>query len=166
MLIRDTNNKLRMQQAVLFGLKFTLPLPSKNKLAAADVSQSESCGGHVFPHDPHCLPTSVWPGGKLHVIASQPVGAVDLGGLPWGNRSASCIDFYFHAWVIWVPALQPQLGRHQGQLGRRGICFSSIGFTLRAGLDALPQHSCQSTRSAVIFKKEKAQKKLTFTLFS
>lgn len=54
---------------------------------------------------------------------SQPAGAVDLGGLPSGNRSASCIDFYFHGWVIWVSALESQLGCHQGQLGRRGICF-------------------------------------------
>jgi len=52
------------------------------------------------------------------VIASLP-GAVDLGGLPSGNRSASCIDFYFHGWVIWVSALQSQLGCHQGQLGRQ-----------------------------------------------
>lgn len=56
---------------------------------------------------------------------SQPAGAVDLGGggLPSGNRSASCIDFYFHGWVIWVSALKSQLGCHQGQLGRQGICF-------------------------------------------
>lgn len=54
---------------------------------------------------------------------SQLARAVDLGGLPSGNRSASCIDFYFHGWVIWVSALELQLGCHQGQLGKQGICF-------------------------------------------
>lgn len=67
---------------------------------------------------------------------SQPAGAVDLGGLPSGNRSASCIDFYFHGWVIWVSALESQLGCHQGQLGRRGICFCLHQF------QAVSRHRC------------------------
>lgn len=61
--------------------------------------------------------------GRKPECDSQPAWAVDLGELPSGNRSASCIDFYFHGWLIWVSALESQLGCHQGQLGRQGICF-------------------------------------------
>lgn len=104
-------------------------------------------------------------------------GAVDLGELPSGNRSASCIDFYFHGWVIWVPALQSQLGYHQGQLGRQGICFCLHQF------HALSRYRCVvwiflSTYSICryilklclsfifYFRRKMCKIKLTFILFS
>lgn len=81
---------------------------------------------------------------------SRSAGAVDLGGLPSGNRSASCIDFYFHGWVIWVSALESQLGCHQGQLGRQGICFCLHQFhTVSRYMDVLSESSDRSTPSAV-----------------
>lgn len=123
----STTQTAEMCPAGLCSLKtwaangFTLPpLLSRNKPTAV-LRWCEYCCGH-FPPQVCCLCASVWLGGKLNVIAG-PAGAVDLGGLPSGNGSASCIDFYFHGWVIWVSALESQLGCHQGQLGRQGICF-------------------------------------------
>lgn len=62
-------------------------------------------------------------------------GATDLGGLRSGNRSASCIDFYFRGWVTQVPTLQSQLHFHQGYPRRRGIhfCFGGCAVTVTSG---------------------------------
>lgn len=77
------------------------------------------CCGYFNPHV-RCLLTSMRLGGKQREMFSQ---GDDLGGLRSGNRSASCIDFYFRGWVLRVPAHQSQLRCHQGQLRRQAITF-------------------------------------------
>lgn len=64
---------------------------------------------------------------------------------PWRTTSwqqiSSCIDFYFRGWVIWVAALQPQLGwppRSPGSIWESVIIFIAFFFfAIRVDIGAL-----------------------------
>lgn len=85
---------------------------------------------------------------------------------PWRTTSwqqiSSCIDFYFRGWVIWVAALQPQLGwPPRSAREHLGICYCLYRFVFaaRVYIDAL-----SGSPSAATFISCSFQNKMKHTI--